>query len=204
MQDGLKVPLRGALKSVWNVLVWHAGQRNECWPALDTIAMEAGLARSTTCSALTELERIGLISRDSPAGGKSTRYFIHCSAAEQLTVRHSDTKERERNSSDSALRTVEAQRRLEVARRARRRHDVKDAFLRLCAVLPPEGMITVPMLARELGARQPQVRADMKYLIDNHDLPFDLLGRFVRSKPNPKNFAKREAAQVLQFRRSGL
>jgi DNA-binding transcriptional regulator YhcF (GntR family) len=202
--DALKVPLKGALKAVWLVIAYRAGQTDECWPSLDTIAEEAGVSRNTVCTQMVELERLGLVNRDSPAGGTSTRYHINCHAALQLTVTSRDTKERQKDKHTDDRITVEARRQLKGAQATTRRARTKEAFYELIGVSPADAKITVPMIARHMGSRQPQVRTDMNYLVKNRDIPFDLLARFGTTKPNPRNFGKNQAAAVLQFRRSTL
>jgi DNA-binding MarR family transcriptional regulator len=202
--DAMKVPLKGAQKAVWLVIAYRAAITDQCWPGLETIAEEAGVTVQTVCRAVLELERVGLISRSSPAGGTSTRYFVHSNVALELTLTSRETKERERNKGECVDVNHAARKELELARSVSRRNGVKDAFYRLVAALPESAVITVPALARELGSRQSQVRSDMNYLIKHRDIPFDILGRFGRSKPNPKNFGRDKQAAILQFRRSAL
>jgi len=55
--------LKGSVKSVLLILANRANKEGECFPALSTIAREAGVARSTVQEAIKELERLGLIKK---------------------------------------------------------------------------------------------------------------------------------------------
>jgi hypothetical protein len=200
--DAMQVPLKGAIKGVWLVLAFRAGEKEKCWPSLDTIALESGYSRRTVCTAIEELERLRLIVRDASIGGQqTTRYIINCEAASQLAVNSLHTKEKTEEDTHTARFTAEASRELKGARAAIRRAQVRETFVALCGVYPEDVKITVPMLARELGARQPQVRTDMQYLIKHRDVPFDHLVRFGAAKPNPKNFRRVGRENVVLFAR---
>jgi DNA-binding transcriptional MocR family regulator len=63
-------------RAVAHVLSTHMDRNGgSCFPSLTTIARESGLARSTVCKALNELEVAKLIQRDRGGPKRSTRYL---------------------------------------------------------------------------------------------------------------------------------
>jgi DNA-binding MarR family transcriptional regulator len=196
MSDALNVKLdRGTLKGVWNVLSYRAGDKGECWPSLERIALDTGLGKSTVCRALDELEQMGLIFRNSSEGGGSARttvYTINCPRAGQLTVPERDTKERERKKEDAYRLSAEVRRDLDRAKMVRRRSEVKSTFEALCVMYPADVRITVPMICRETGHKPAKVRSDMLALMKNMDIDLDLAhDRFGKHKPRRARHAGR-------------
>jgi hypothetical protein len=187
--------ITGWTKMVFVYLAWRQHEQNYAEVSIGRIAADLGTAGSTVCRALAELDRSKLVSRASSGGRTVTRYTVNCSAAQQLTVAPGNTKDiRPREGSANA--TVGGKRQLDMARAAIRRKQVRETFLALCEMYEPEVIITVSMLARELGARPSQTRTDMQYLIKHRDVPFDILPRFGNAKPNHKRIAQLKAAKA--------
>jgi DNA-binding MarR family transcriptional regulator len=196
MSDAFDVKLdRGTLKGVWNVLFYRAGEKGECWPSLDRLALDTGYDKSTVCRALDELERIGLIFRSCNEGGGSahtTVYTINCRTARQLTVAQRDTKERERKKEDAHRLSADIRRDLDRAKMVHRRSEVKSTFEALCVMYPADVRITVPMICRETGHKPAKVRSDMIALMKNMDIDLDLAhDRFGKHKPRRARHAGR-------------
>jgi DNA-binding transcriptional MocR family regulator len=200
MTDALRVPIKGWAKATWNIVSWHAGEKDKCWPSLETLAMEVGCCRATLCAALSELERLKLITRSSSGGGKSTTYYVHCSAAQQFTVQELNTKEREAKEGDIRSPDHPSKTELDKARTRIRRASVKSTFLAFCEMYPEGVTITVPMLAKELGMRPAQLRSDMLYIIRNLDVPLDKAVRFGTAKRKPW---RGPSKNVVPFRQVG-
>lgn len=200
MSEVLDVPLHGWLKPIWTILALRAHDRNECWPSLERLEKDTGASKPTICRALVELERLGLIQRDSPGGGKTTRYYVNCNAAKQLTVTQGNTKERERHIGDISPRENAARRELEKARVVLRRGSVRSTFLALCEMYPDGVSITAPMVARELGMRPAAVRSDLLSMIKSMDIPIEQALRFGATKRKPWHSGKLK--NVVPFRQA--
>jgi hypothetical protein len=56
--------LKGAKLSCFLCLGLHIDGEGECYPSIDTIVRETGYSRSTVCSALDELVKLGLIEKE--------------------------------------------------------------------------------------------------------------------------------------------
>lgn len=187
--------LSGWAKVVFVYLAWRQHDRPYAEVSLDRMADDLGAAKTTICRAIAELERFDVVIRRSSGGRTVTRYTVNCSVAQQLTVAQGNTKDI-RHREEGANATVGGKRHLDMARAAIRRKQVRETFIALCGYYETDVKITVPMLARELGARPSQTRTDMNYLIKNRDIPFDMIGRFGASKPNHKRIAQAKAARA--------
>lgn len=90
---------RPTAKLVLVALASESNQAGECWPSLSQICDMSGLARSSVAEALSELERLGLISRKRGKGGAVTRYRL---AIDGILVDRSGPKVVRDSDSDSA------------------------------------------------------------------------------------------------------
>ncbi len=65
--------------AVYCYLYERANENGECWPAIDTIACEIKLSRSTVKRAIADLKRTGFIETEQryrTKGGKSSLMFL--------------------------------------------------------------------------------------------------------------------------------
>jgi DNA-binding transcriptional regulator YhcF (GntR family) len=200
MSDALKVNVRGPAKAVWNVIAYRAGEKEVCWPSLETLCEETGFGMSTVCRALDELETLGLIFRTRSEGKKTTRYLINSPRAAELTVPLRDTKERERKERHDVQLSSAAKRDIERAKMVHRRSEVKSVFMALCHLHPTEVLITAPMVAREMGAPVAKIRTDLSALMKNGDLPDLYAMRWGKTKFNPRH--ARRLVNVIPFQRA--
>jgi DNA-binding transcriptional MocR family regulator len=61
-------PLKPHLRWTLQVLVSFADRSGRCWPSIRAVAAHAGIAKSTAARHLTELSRLGIISRERRPG----------------------------------------------------------------------------------------------------------------------------------------
>ena len=65
--------------AVYCYLYERANENGECWPAIDTIAREIKLSRSTVKRAIVDLKKVGCIETEQryrTKGGKSSLMFL--------------------------------------------------------------------------------------------------------------------------------
>jgi DNA-binding MarR family transcriptional regulator len=77
-EHALKANLSLQAYRVLIAIALHAGPDCWAWPSLSTIDALTGLQRSDTCAAIDQLEKAGVLRRESSKGGRSnpTRYRI--------------------------------------------------------------------------------------------------------------------------------
>ena len=67
-------------KTVYMYLKDRSDTRGECWPAINTIARETSMSRSTVKRAITDLIRCGLLTKEARyrenGSNSSNRYFL--------------------------------------------------------------------------------------------------------------------------------
>jgi len=67
-------------KTVYMYLKDRSDAKGECWPAINTIARETSMSRSTVKRAITDLIRCGLLTKEARyrenGSNSSNRYFL--------------------------------------------------------------------------------------------------------------------------------
>jgi hypothetical protein len=200
--------VKGPAKVVLLCIAWRQNGNSEVRLPLSVICADTGLGKSTVCRALTQLEMDGRLFRKSSGGRAQSVYSVNIP---QLSQSGTQTPFASQSGTpvergDSVLSTEgrkpeTAKSRLEPAQRAIRRRGVLNTFIDLCEMYETDVKITVSMLAREMGSRPAQVRADINYLIKNRDIPFDQIERFGNAKPNHRAIA-RVCAERAAFKRA--
>ena len=77
--------VQGALKSVLFVVASRLGADGTCWPAVETIAADAGLRETAARAALHRLEELGLLAVTRRLGHRPNLYQLNEDALAQLT-----------------------------------------------------------------------------------------------------------------------